>query len=1504
VNRKQAEKLLAALIFDDLDEASKAELQAYLQTDDELRERLADMRMAAKLANDAVNDGPAPVLSEERLENLRRLAGLKVIKLRGSRVRWLTAIAAVLVFGLAMVGLLVPSMSRMHAGRKLTSAEAAQLLKSAAKFEDADSSNRPVVRESLSKPMTSPAKPRTDLYASDSILNQSGPAGMGGMGGYGMGGGNANNYGVEGTGSMGGFAGGQSGSANSWSNSALTKNVLRGAVADELRDQATISGSTRTAPQPVVPSGPQVAASTPSSAKPVDSLSKADVAKTSGGLPMAGPAGGGGWGGAMGGGAGITGAASARLDYGARMEAEAARRQEDIGRDNRIKDNLARADEYMKQQKYDAALGQVESVLAVDPLNNKALTLHQTLNDTIYQRKDVALDAQSNKERANSLQNVSEAMIPYSNEVTYPKNWRELSSTVAAPAQPEQKPGRDGDAKLSLNFQDASLDTVLKYLSDKTGLTVTAAGVPLDERVTVIARQPISVDAAVSLINSALLDKDVAATRTGKSLTISTVAKARQKTLPVVHVTKDSDVPLDSDEIMTFVMPVRYVDAQVMSNVLMPMLPEYATLEANRDGNALIITDSASNVRRVMKILQALDTRSDKVDEIKMWRLTNAQASTTSQLINNVFQKGGPAAGAVAAGKMNMMFGGRGGMAGGMGGRGASAAPGASSDANIAATAAADDRTNSVIVKGPPEVLAVIDGMMSELDRRTTEIADVRVKQLRYADPLNTAQAINQLFGQTTQGTGRNGMQQMGPGGGGQQASMSSALSITAVADSRTNTVVVTGPKNLLDVVINVVESLDQQIPNIADVQTFHLQYADAANTATLVNGVFGTSRTTTRSTSRGGTTNQQIQGGGQGGTSGATSDVVAVASADTQTNSVVVSGAPETLDVIKNVIAELDQNPEQERRVFVYPLKNATASGLVTVLNNHVNELRALNNSGSSPTGTTSGAGAMKISEGAGDLSGRTYFQADNTTNSLIILTSTKNYQLVKPIIDNLDKSVGQVLDKNPTEVTRDALSKSQPTKQNARTTGEDSDTLPAASRFKVVPVNPWVMTERDALSTFALDVDTASYALCRRYIRSGYLPPIGAVRMEEFVNAFDYAYPQRNDATFSVYADGAPSPFAPAGQDVTLLKIAVKARTVGRDQRRPAHLVFVVDASASMGQSDRLPLVQSALNLLVDELSDGDRVSLVTCAKDASLHLEAVPAKQKDAIRQKIDAIQPAGPTNLLAGLRLGYATARKAFVAGQINQVVLCSDGVANVGLTDANDVLREVAGDRKQGITITCVGVGYGAYNDAFLEGLADHGDGRYVFLDSTPEAQAALVGQLASTLQTVAKDARIQVQFNPNRVRRYRLIGYENRDIEDKRFRDDTVEAGAVGSGQCSTALYEVELAESSSKDTGAEIGTVFVRYRNTDTNQMEEISKPLARSIVRPRSIQEDPRFFLAAGAARLAEWLRQSEHVRNTSLSDVQRVLDQVSAALPLDRDIHDLATLAHQAENLPRAP
>ncbi|MGE5293602.1 MAG: YfbK domain-containing protein [Solirubrobacterales bacterium] len=465
------------------------------------------------------------------------------------------------------------------------------------------------------------------------------------------------------------------------------------------------------------------------------------------------------------------------------------------------------------------------------------------------------------------------------------------------------------------------------------------------------------------------------------------------------------------------------------------------------------------------------------------------------------------------------------------------------------------------------------------------------------------------------------------------------------------------------------------------------------------------------------------------------------------------------------------------------------------------------------------------------------------------------------------------------------------------------DGSDLASSSRFALVPVNPWVMTGRDSLSTFALDVDTASYALCRRYIRGGFLPPVGAVRMEEFINAFDYAYPQRDEVAFSVYAEGMPSPLAPVGQDLTLLKIAVKARTVGRDQRRAAHIVFVVDASASMNQPDRLPQVQAAMSLLVDKLSDANRVSLVTCSNEASLHLEAVSAKEKDRIRRTLDAIQPAGPTNLLQGLRIGYAMARRGFVAGQINQVVLCSDGVANVGTTEAQDVLNAVADDRKQGITLTCVGVGYGAYNDAFLEALADRGDGRYVFLDSSEQARMDLVGQLAATLQTVARDVRIQVQFDPARVRRYRLIGYENRDMEDRRFRDDTVDAGEVGSGQCSTALYELELIPPTAGEESGNLGAVSVRYRNAESGEFEEFARALNGSIVRRQTIHENPRFFLAAGVARFAEWLRQSEHAKDMRLSDVQDILDRVSAALPLDQMVQDVALLAHQAENLPRA-
>ena len=450
----------------------------------------------------------------------------------------------------------------------------------------------------------------------------------------------------------------------------------------------------------------------------------------------------------------------------------------------------------------------------------------------------------------------------------------------------------------------------------------------------------------------------------------------------------------------------------------------------------------------------------------------------------------------------------------------------------------------------------------------------------------------------------------------------------------------------------------------------------------------------------------------------------------------------------------------------------------------------------------------------------------------------------------------------------------------------------------FKVVPVNPFVMTRDDRLSTFGIDVDTASYSIARRYIRGGYLPPVGAIRMEEFVNAFDYNYPRRTQGTFTVLSEAAPAPF---GDGLVLLKVGVRGRVVGREGRKPAHLVFVVDASGSMDQLDRMPLVKYALAQLVGELAPADRVSLVAYGTKARLVLEAVGAGETARIVGAIDAIQCGGSTNLLDGLDLGYRMAARAFRTGGINRVILCSDGAANIGLTGGDQIVDAVRGFRDQGITFTGVGFGMGTYNDVLLEKLADNGDGSYVFVDSKREARRVFVEEMAATLQTIAKDVKIQVEFDPARVRRYRLVGYENRDIEDVKFRDDTVDAGEVGSGQSATALYELELHG----ELAGDLGTVYVRYRNIDTGEVEEISHRLERADLRKRTPETDPRFFLAACSAEFAEILRESEHASGGSLDNLRYVLEKVAVQPALRRDlrVRELLWLVRCAKGLPRA-
>jgi general secretion pathway protein D len=605
-------------------------------------------------------------------------------------------------------------------------------------------------------------------------------------------------------------------------------------------------------------------------------------------------------------------------------------------------------------------------------------------------------------------------------------------------AEPVEVVKNNAGMKFKLNFQDAPLQTVLEYLSETAGLTVVSDEPLIDGRMTVISRQPITLNEAVSLINSILKEKGLTTVLTGKILKVVTLQNAKKENIPVLT-GRDPDAIIPGDDVVTYVVPISHVKASALRDNLQTLVPEYAGLEANEDGNVLIITDTLANIKRLMKIIKALDTYMATVAEIRVFRLINADATSAANLINNIFQQeqqGGTRSQQGRRGPFEMMMQMRGGGRGD--GRDGNNQTQGGTGINVQVVAAADTRTNSVVVRGPAQVLEIVADMIKALDDRTVEVANVRVFQLRYADAMNTAQIINQLFGGS--GSSSSSQQDRGPmffmrgGRGGQdtqqQEESSNTLKVTAAADSRTNTVVVTGPDNILDVVADVVQNLDSQIPTVADVKVFHLEYADAQDTAELINEVFGESRTSSQRTRSSDQQNQQIRfmRGGFGGQQQTTqstvgiSDVAIIASADSRTNSVVVSGPPETLEIIANVVKELDENPEQERKIFVYPLKNANAENLMEILNNLFAEMQALNQQATGRTGqqfqggqrgtTASQPSQPSNSSGGGDdLSEETYFEADTDTNTLLVMTSSKNYEKIKPIIDELDKPVGQVL-------------------------------------------------------------------------------------------------------------------------------------------------------------------------------------------------------------------------------------------------------------------------------------------------------------------------------------------------------------------------------------------------------------------------------------------------------------------------------------------------------------
>jgi len=442
----------------------------------------------------------------------------------------------------------------------------------------------------------------------------------------------------------------------------------------------------------------------------------------------------------------------------------------------------------------------------------------------------------------------------------------------------------------------------------------------------------------------------------------------------------------------------------------------------------------------------------------------------------------------------------------------------------------------------------------------------------------------------------------------------------------------------------------------------------------------------------------------------------------------------------------------------------------------------------------------------------------------------------------------------------------------------------------------NPWVDPARDEHSTFALDVDTASFRIAQRYVHDGNQPDPASIRVEEWVNAFAQGYPAPEKDAFAILADGGPTPFTAEGE--VLLRIGLQARTVANRDRQQASLTFVMDTSGSMEQGGRLEMVKDAMRILIKGLDRADHVSIVSFGSDAQVVLGPTPADNDGPILDAIDRLQPGGSTNLEAGLRLGYELARRTMTENGIDRIVLASDGVANVGLTDPASILEAISRDAAAGIELVSVGVGMGNYNDVLLEQLADKGDGFYAYINTPGEARRLFSEDLTSTLQTVALDAKAQVAFDPESVASYRLVGYENRAIADRDFTNDGVAAGAIGAGHAVTALYTLRLQPG--VGSRSHLARVTVRWTDPDRGGTQDLGRDVAMSDLAGAFRSTSPYLRLDAIVAQTAEVLRGSEFADRLDLRDVADVANREDTNLPASDEVHSFLDMLHDLARL----
>nr|WP_258556954.1 VWA domain-containing protein [Moraxella lacunata] len=448
---------------------------------------------------------------------------------------------------------------------------------------------------------------------------------------------------------------------------------------------------------------------------------------------------------------------------------------------------------------------------------------------------------------------------------------------------------------------------------------------------------------------------------------------------------------------------------------------------------------------------------------------------------------------------------------------------------------------------------------------------------------------------------------------------------------------------------------------------------------------------------------------------------------------------------------------------------------------------------------------------------------------------------------------------------------------------------------RYATHTPNPVQSVAQNPISTFGADVDTGSYANTRRLLNDGRLPPAGAVRSEEFINYFDYDYPKPSDKEpFAVHTALTDSPFKDGAK---ILRIGIQGKETSTQAMPPANLVFLVDVSGSMHSNDKLPLVKQTLTLLTHQLRDVDSVSIITYADGEKLILPATYATEQGK-RQLLDAIDKMKAGGATAGeqaIQMAYLEAQKHHKTDGINRILLMTDGDFNVGITDFDTLKDMVAQKRKSGVSLSTFGFGTGNYNEHLMEQLADAGDGNYSYIDSTNEAKKVLHRQLSSTLTTIAQDVKIQVEFNPATVKEYRLIGYENRVLDEADFNNDNVDSGDIGAGHAVTALYEIipvgvagYLADKryssnpSPTAHASEYAQLAIRYKLPNQAQSIKQTQSITPAMYHAKA---DDNTRLALAVATFAELLKGGQYTGNLTYDDVQAMLADVGGA-----DKHEL--------------